>query len=244
MKFLSNLTGPLCLVIIISLLASCGPQPKEQAESAEEAVEEEVVEVVPEASAPEALLVIMHQVEDFDSWKATFDEHKSMQEESGLTNVGVFRQEEDPSMVAVGFGCSDLAKAKDFMASEDLKTAMQEAGVIGEPQVSWIKSEFSAEGESPSTDYLSVVHEVTDYDAWRQAFDADESARTDSGLVLRDLSRNIDNLNEVWLLFAVTDRTQADEFMNSPELAKVMEEAGVVGEPQIQYWSAVTDEPM
>lgn len=244
MKFISRFTGPVGLVISFSLLVSCGPQPKEQAESTEESVEEEVVEVASGEAAPEAILVIMHEVEDFSSWKTAFDDHKSMREESGLTDFDVFQKDGNPNTVAIGFGCSDLAKAKDFMASEDLKSAMQNAGVIGEPQMSFIKSDVEIEGESPSTEYLSVVHEVSDYTTWRKAFDADETNRQEAGLVLRDLSRNLDNPNEIWILFAVTDRTKADAFLNSEKLAQVMEEAGVVGELQMGFWSVASNQPM
>ncbi len=225
-------------------MVSCGPQPKEQAESSEEAVEEEVVEAAGEEAVPEATLVIMHEVADFDAWKTAYDDHRSMREEAGLIDFGVFQQEGSANMVAVGFGCTDMAKAKEFMASEDLKSAMENAGVTGEPQVNFIKAEVVIEGESPSNDYLSVIHEVSDYSAWKTVFDGHEAARQESGLVLRDLSRSMDNPNEVWLLFAVTDRPGADVFMNGEDLAKAMEESGVVGEPQVAYWTQVTTEPM
>jgi len=244
MKLLSRFARPLGLVISVSLLVSCGPQPKEQAESTEEAVEEEVVEVAPEEVAPEPTLVIMHEVSDFDAWKATFDEHKSMRQEAGLIDFGVFRQEGNSNMIAVGFGCTDLTKAKEFMASADLKSAMENAGVAGEPEATYLKAEVEGEGESPSTEYLSVVHEVTDFAVWKAAFDKDSEAREGAGLVLRDLSRNMDKPNEVWLLFAVTDRTAADAFIGGQDLAKVMEEAGVVGEPRMNFWSQVGTEAM
>lgn len=245
MKLMSRFAGPLGLAILFSLLVSCGPQPKEQAESTEEeAVEEEVVETLAEEAAPQATLVIMHQVEDFDVWKAAFDEHKAMREGAGLIDFGVWRQEENPNVIAVAAGCTDMAKAVEFVGSEGLKSAMQGAGVVGEPQMTYIKGEMVIEGESPSENYLSVTHEVADYAVWKEAFDKDAEAREGSGLVLRSLSRNLDNANEVWVLFAVTDRAATDMFIGSPELAKAMEEAGVVGEPQITYWSRVVTDAM
>lgn len=243
MKVLSHFAGPMGLVISLCFLLSCGPQPKEQAESTEEAVEEEEIAVAaPEEVAPEATLVVMHQVADFDAWKAAFDEHKSLREAAGLTDGGVFRQEGNPNMVAVGSSVSDMGKAQEFISSDDLKSVMENAGVTGQPEITFIKPDADIDGESPSTDYLSVRHEVTDYAVWRAAFDADAANRQGAGLVLRNLSTNLDNANEVWILFAVTDRAATDAFIGSPELAKVMEEAGVVGEPQITFWSlAATD---
>ena len=73
MKTLTSVAGPVGLVICFSILISCGSQPKEQVVESEEAVVEEVVEVA-EAAAPEALMIVMHQVEDYAQWKSAFDE--------------------------------------------------------------------------------------------------------------------------------------------------------------------------
>jgi hypothetical protein len=47
----------------------------------------------------------------------------------------VFRSADDPNDVVVLQDVSDVAKARTWVASEDLKTAMQKGGVIGSPNV-------------------------------------------------------------------------------------------------------------
>jgi hypothetical protein len=47
----------------------------------------------------------------------------------------VFRSAEDPNDVVVLQDVSDVAKARTWVASADMKTAMQTSGVIGSPNV-------------------------------------------------------------------------------------------------------------
>jgi hypothetical protein len=47
----------------------------------------------------------------------------------------VFRSAEDPNDVVVLQDVTDVAKARTFVASEDLKAAMQKSGIIGSPSV-------------------------------------------------------------------------------------------------------------
>ncbi len=69
---------------------------------------------------------------------------------------------------------------------------------------------------------------VIDYDHWKKIFDRNERECTDSGLVLKKMWRCIEDPNNVFFLFDVTDKEKATEFVNSPESAKVGEEAGVI----------------
>ena len=59
-------------------------------------------------------------------------------------------------------------------------------------------------------------------------FDANATECVDSGLVLKDMWRCVNDPNNVFFVFDVTDKNKADEFVNSPESAKVGEDAGVI----------------
>jgi hypothetical protein len=81
-------------------------------------------------------LLVEHKVEDFNKWKTVYDEHESVRRDAGLKELYLLRSStKGPNDVVILFEGRDAAKARDFIASEDLKRTMQRAGVIGEPAI-------------------------------------------------------------------------------------------------------------
>ena len=80
-------------------------------------------------------LTIHHKVEDYAKWRVGYDAHETSRRSAGITNGRVFRKAEDPNDVVVVLDVADVAKARTWVASEDLKAAMQKSGVIGSPSV-------------------------------------------------------------------------------------------------------------
>ena len=80
-------------------------------------------------------LTIHHKVTDYTTWRKGYDAHEQNRRTAGITNGRVFRSAEDPNDVVVLQDVTDVAKARTFVASEDLKTAMQKSGVIGSPSI-------------------------------------------------------------------------------------------------------------
>ena len=78
-------------------------------------------------------LMIRHKVKDWDAWKKSFDEHKQARMDAGLTDRAVAYTAGDNHNVTLVFAVADVAKAKAFMDSKDLKDKMAEAGVEGPP---------------------------------------------------------------------------------------------------------------
>src|ERR1700682_5691334 len=80
-------------------------------------------------------LTIHHKVMDYTAWRKGYDAHEQNRRTAGITNGRVFRSAEDPNDVVVLQDVSDVAKARTFVASEDLKSAMKKNGVIGSPSI-------------------------------------------------------------------------------------------------------------
>ena len=89
-----------------------------------------------------ASMFVKHRVADYTAWKRVFDEHEPMRRAAGLTGHSLHRGNDDPSVVILAFRASDLRKAKQFAASDDLKDVMARAGVEGPPEI-W----FAEDGE-------------------------------------------------------------------------------------------------
>jgi hypothetical protein len=87
---------------------------------------------------------------------------------------------------------------------------------------------------------LIVAHHVKDFDAWLKAFDGEgKEARASYGLLDRGLARGVDDPNMVYVLFAVTDIAKAKARSSSPELKKLMTDAGVDGPPTVSFYKLV-----
>jgi heme-degrading monooxygenase HmoA len=82
-----------------------------------------------------ASMIIHHRVRDYAAWRPGYDAHESSRSAAGITDGRVYRNAEDPNDVVIVANVSDLAKARAWTASDDLKLAMQKAGVLGAPTI-------------------------------------------------------------------------------------------------------------
>ena len=86
-----------------------------------------------------ALLVIRHKMKDFATWKKAYDVHADARAAGGLGKGRVTRSVDDPSEIVLLFDVADINKAKAFCASENLKTAIQGAGVVDKPDLYFLE---------------------------------------------------------------------------------------------------------
>ncbi len=74
-----------------------------------------------------ALMLIHHRVKDYDAWRPLYDAHENSRASAGITNGRVFRKAEDPNDLVILFDAADVAKARSWTTSEDLKSTMQKS---------------------------------------------------------------------------------------------------------------------
>ena len=82
-----------------------------------------------------ALMIVQHQVRDYAAWRPAYDAHEASRVGAGITNGRVYRKAEDPNDRVILLDVADVAKARAWAAGDDLKTAMQKAGVVGAPTI-------------------------------------------------------------------------------------------------------------
>jgi hypothetical protein len=80
-------------------------------------------------------LTIHHKVKDYAAWRAGYNVHEKSRLSAGLTNGKVFRSAEDPNDIVILQDVADVAKARTWLGSDDLKASMQKRGVIGSPSI-------------------------------------------------------------------------------------------------------------
>lgn len=82
-----------------------------------------------------ATTVILHRVADYPRWRKAYDDFEPVQKAGGVINENVYQAKGDPNNVLVLHTFSTMDQAEAFLANPELKTAMQQAGVQGEPRV-------------------------------------------------------------------------------------------------------------
>lgn len=86
-----------------------------------------------------AYLLFEHEIQDFNQWKPVYDAHEPSRKRAGLREVLLLRGTEDPRFVVLLFEIEDIKKARDFLASDDIRDAMRRAGVVGKPVISFLE---------------------------------------------------------------------------------------------------------
>ena len=75
------------------------------------------------------------KVKDYATWRTAYDGHEKSRVSAGITNGRVFRSVEDPNDLVVLQDAADVAKARSWLGSDDMKATMQKSGVIGSPTI-------------------------------------------------------------------------------------------------------------
>jgi len=80
---------------------------------------------------------------------------------------------------------------------------------------------------------MYVRHEVTDYAAWRKAYDGFDATRRKLGVTAQAVYQSVDNPNDVTVWHDFKSAEAAKAFAASPNLKGAMQNAGVKGPPSI-----------
>lgn len=82
---------------------------------------------------------IRHKVEDYEKWKSVFDENRAFRTAGGEKGGRLFHNIDDPSETIIIFRWDTIESARKFTESEDLKKAMQKAGVAEKPDIFFLE---------------------------------------------------------------------------------------------------------
>ena len=194
---------------------------------------------------PPAAILVQHPVADFDTWKAGFDAHEGVRREVGFLGHHINRADDDPDLVTIYLALTDIERAKAFAASEELKQIMQEVGVTGPPEMTWVtpvRQDIVWDRHLPAID---VSHQVADFDAWLEGYDAADELRSAAGIVGHAANRGIDDPSTVLVYHQAESADALRAFLADPALAEAMQKAGVASEPDVSFhtggWAKLYD---
>ena len=80
-------------------------------------------------------LTIHIKVKDYATWRTGYDGREKSRVTAGITNGRVFCRAEDPNDVVILQDVADVGKARAWLASDEMKAAMEKGGVVGSPNV-------------------------------------------------------------------------------------------------------------
>jgi quinol monooxygenase YgiN len=227
-------------ISLVLFLVSCGSAPDQTKTADTTAAVAPAPEPVKPAFSPYKVIAIQHRVKNFDKWEQGYLAADSLRQAYGITAGEIGRDLKDSNMVYVLDKINDAEKAKSFSTSPGLKTAMMKAGVLGKPGISYAEVIRSNDTTPGTMDRLGVAHHVKNFDAWVKVFDAEGPAtRASYGLVDLKLARSLVDSNMVYITFAITDMAKAKARASSPELKKIMTDAGVDSPPTMRYYRIV-----
>jgi len=83
--------------------------------------------------------------------------------------------------------------------------------------------------------FVLVRHKVQDFAKWKPVYDEHQATRRAGGSKGARLFRSADNPNEVIMLFEWDQLKNARQFIQSEDLRKTMEKAGVADRPDVYF---------
>jgi quinol monooxygenase YgiN len=83
-------------------------------------------------------LLIQHTVKDFAAWRKVFESAVELRKSNGELSAQVYHDASNPNKVTTLNKWNSLENAQKFANSPDLKAAMEKAGVLGQPSVTFL----------------------------------------------------------------------------------------------------------
>lgn len=80
-------------------------------------------------------VILSHEVKDFAEWKKGFEAGESMRAQAGIKTTGVYASVENPNHVTITTEFPNVEVVQEFLGNTQLQADMQQAGVIGKPEI-------------------------------------------------------------------------------------------------------------
>lgn len=78
---------------------------------------------------------VRHRVADYNKWKEVYDQTAEFKRRYGWKRYQLFQVAGDRTDILVLEEFATVEQARAFLASDDLRMAMEHAGVIGPPEI-------------------------------------------------------------------------------------------------------------
>lgn len=183
-------------------------------------------------TTPELMMMVKHKVKDYATFKTVYDGHDSARLANGLHSYVIGRGMDDSMMVLVALKADNLEKAKAFSKDAGLKAAMQKAGAVGAPEISFINAVWQDTVNVGSIPRVITSFTVKDFDVAKKAFEEGRQERIDNGVADRQYGHEADGNHKVSMVTALNDVDKAKAYWASDAVKKRIEAGGLTTEPK------------
>jgi heme-degrading monooxygenase HmoA len=227
-------------VLLGLLLSACAASPPPASQTSPMAATTE--KVTPTAAttnataAPAAGVVIIHELGDYKTWRAVFDEHAASRKSHKITQSHVNQSADNPNLVAVYLAADSASAIQEFASDPELKTVMTKGGVKGAPTVIPLTPTEDHTIKTRALAGAIIQFKVANYETWKSAFDGNAADRAKAGIVGHAVNRVSPDPNTVVVYLQSESLDALRAFTASPELRATQQRAGVQGPPQITFW--------
>jgi antibiotic biosynthesis monooxygenase (ABM) superfamily enzyme len=84
-------------------------------------------------------MLVRHSVKDYEAWKSEFDSVADLRRKFGERGYQILRQDNGSTNLVALFKWDNLDNARRYASSPELKQAMERAGVIGKPEITFLE---------------------------------------------------------------------------------------------------------
>ena len=85
-------------------------------------------------------LIVHHKVKDYATWKPFFDADVDNRKAAGCTGAHLMQSKTDPNDIIISLAFDSMERAQALVDSPKLREVMEQAGVIGMPDVWFVES--------------------------------------------------------------------------------------------------------
>jgi hypothetical protein len=154
---------------------------------------------------------------------------------AGFAGHRVNVERDNPNALHVYVAVTDLQKAREFAASDELRQRMIKAGVIGPPQLTWltpVREEVDQERRLPA---IMIRHQVADFDAWLNRYNQADEMRLERGIVGHAVNQLLDDPSTAFVYHQAESFDALERCFADDALRAAMQEAGVTSEPDVTF---------
>ena len=184
---------------------------------------------------PSAALILTHEVADFGTWKSAFDGHEEARRAAGVLGHHINRHVDNPNLLSVYLAVSDVAKAKAFAASDDLRHTLSEAGIKGAPSAVWVKPVSEAIVWDRELPAMMISHQVAEFDTWLAGYAAAAVVRKQGGIIGAAANQLLEEPNTALVYHQAESLDALKAFLANPGLKDAMQKAGVTSAPEVTF---------
>ena len=86
-----------------------------------------------------AIVLARLRVSDYDKWREVFESKADLRKSYGCNGTHIFYNAKDKNDVIINFQWDTEENATRFQQSEDIQKALQEGGVVGQPEFTFLE---------------------------------------------------------------------------------------------------------